>query len=418
MSIKAMTWAWDQDVPPAAKLVLLALGDHADDRGGNSYPSVELIGRKTGYSTRQVQRILSELIRLDAIDIQQPPRATQPRRPTTYALNLLATQSIARGDWSARGATSLLRLELIERDEQTCGHCGRWGDEEYGPDGFTWEADRVKPGDTYSLDTCVLSCRTCNRKKGGRFGSEDKMSPQPRRVRMTPHQHERGDTDTERGDTNEGFEATLVSSEPKEEPTKEPKRASHAERDDEGPRQATPVSPRRTPRQRPSGRRLAAAEENGPGDSRLIGVSTNTARASAERTRQQVVHQPTSAAGLAAEFDRRAREAGLHGPQQLNPGALSRNLRRWMDEGDTALAIQNMFDKFYDNATVHPADTPLWTHFIRVGPKLRAGTKDTSIDYAAAAERDRERLKRDAAAGDQRAIAVLDGSAYKWRQQS
>lgn len=196
------------------------------------------------------------------------------------------------------------------------------------------------------------------------------------------------------------------------------KRASHAERDDDRPRQATPVSPRRTPRQRPSGRRLAAAEENGPGDSRLIGVSTNTARASAERTRQQVVHQPTSAAGLAAEFDRRAREAGLHGPQQLNPGALSRNLRRWMDEGDTALAIQNMFDKFYDNATVHPADTPLWTHFIRVGPKLRAGTKDTSIDYAAAAERDRERLKRDAAAGDQRAIAVLDGSAYKWRQQS
>jgi Helix-turn-helix domain len=60
MSIKIMAAVWELDLPQNQKLVLLALADHADDRG-TCYPSVARIAWKCGYSPRQTQAILKEL---------------------------------------------------------------------------------------------------------------------------------------------------------------------------------------------------------------------------------------------------------------------------------------------------------------------------------------------------------------------
>ncbi len=60
MSVKIMAQVWELDLPQNEKLVLLALGDHADDEGV-CYPSVARIAWKTGMSERQVQRIGKKL---------------------------------------------------------------------------------------------------------------------------------------------------------------------------------------------------------------------------------------------------------------------------------------------------------------------------------------------------------------------
>ena len=61
MSAKLMGQVWDLDLPHHEQSVLLALADHADHMGRNAHPGVELLAWKTGYSERQVQRILHAL---------------------------------------------------------------------------------------------------------------------------------------------------------------------------------------------------------------------------------------------------------------------------------------------------------------------------------------------------------------------
>lgn len=61
MSIEAMSWAWQQDTPNApAKLVLLAIADHANG-DGYCWPSMGRIGRMVGLSLRQVSNHVTAL---------------------------------------------------------------------------------------------------------------------------------------------------------------------------------------------------------------------------------------------------------------------------------------------------------------------------------------------------------------------
>ena len=60
MSIAAMNWVWRQRLPPTPKLVLMSLGDAADDHGV-CWPSVPTVARKCCVSTRTVRRIMKEL---------------------------------------------------------------------------------------------------------------------------------------------------------------------------------------------------------------------------------------------------------------------------------------------------------------------------------------------------------------------
>lgn len=56
-----MNWVWAQRLAPAAKMVLLALADAADD-DGVCWPSVPMLADKCSISTRTVRRILQDLV--------------------------------------------------------------------------------------------------------------------------------------------------------------------------------------------------------------------------------------------------------------------------------------------------------------------------------------------------------------------
>lgn len=58
MSGKATGMVWELDLPHAQQFVLLAMADHADQEGAKIFPSVADIAWKTGYSDRQVRRII------------------------------------------------------------------------------------------------------------------------------------------------------------------------------------------------------------------------------------------------------------------------------------------------------------------------------------------------------------------------
>lgn len=60
MSVKAMTWAWEQPVKPGPKLVLVALADHSDG-AGVCWPGHELIANKCGLSRQTVLEHIATL---------------------------------------------------------------------------------------------------------------------------------------------------------------------------------------------------------------------------------------------------------------------------------------------------------------------------------------------------------------------
>ncbi len=64
MSVKVMLWAHHLRIglTPPQKLVLSVLAEHADDQGGNSWPSVATISAESEMAERTVQRALKELV--------------------------------------------------------------------------------------------------------------------------------------------------------------------------------------------------------------------------------------------------------------------------------------------------------------------------------------------------------------------
>lgn len=62
MSIKVMTWIWDNAPASGTELLmLLAIADHADDRGRNAWPSRATLARKTRLDERTVRRVTKRL---------------------------------------------------------------------------------------------------------------------------------------------------------------------------------------------------------------------------------------------------------------------------------------------------------------------------------------------------------------------
>lgn len=67
MSIEALSWAWKQhDAPLTAKLVLIALADHADHEGV-CWPGQRGLGEKCGVSRQAVNRAMRKLEELGLI---------------------------------------------------------------------------------------------------------------------------------------------------------------------------------------------------------------------------------------------------------------------------------------------------------------------------------------------------------------
>jgi hypothetical protein len=69
MSGKATGMAWELDIPHNQQFVLLAMADHADHNGGSIYPGTTELAWKTGYSERQVRRIIKQLRDAKILDL-------------------------------------------------------------------------------------------------------------------------------------------------------------------------------------------------------------------------------------------------------------------------------------------------------------------------------------------------------------
>jgi hypothetical protein len=61
MSVRLMGQVWELDLNHPQQSVALALADHAHDDGTHIYPGISYLAWKTGYSERQVMRILEDL---------------------------------------------------------------------------------------------------------------------------------------------------------------------------------------------------------------------------------------------------------------------------------------------------------------------------------------------------------------------
>jgi hypothetical protein len=82
MSLAAMTWAWEQDLEPANKIILLAVADIADEEG-IAFPSVEYLAKRCHMSERSVVRHVNELVEFKLLI-----REHRPNKPNVLVLPL------------------------------------------------------------------------------------------------------------------------------------------------------------------------------------------------------------------------------------------------------------------------------------------------------------------------------------------
>jgi len=87
MSVRAMAWAWRQQLSGPEKLVLMALADHADE-DGICWPGNAHIARKCNLSQRSVQRHVKNLIDNGYMTAHRRFRDTGGQTSNRYALNV------------------------------------------------------------------------------------------------------------------------------------------------------------------------------------------------------------------------------------------------------------------------------------------------------------------------------------------
>ena len=170
MSVRVMSQVWDLKLPHADKFVLLAMADHADHDGNNVYPGdVRDIALKTGYSERQVKRIVSSLDAAGLIVREQPGReATMIYRIEIANAERVDTSrppSVTLRDiWDKlRGSMAPM---VYAKHGYFCGTCGATSD---------LTIDHVVPisrGGSNHMDNLRPLCRPCNSRKHNKTAEE------------------------------------------------------------------------------------------------------------------------------------------------------------------------------------------------------------------------------------------------------
>ncbi len=85
MSIQAVAWVLeDENVPGFARLVLISLANHADNKTGHSWPSVATIAKEAHISQRSVHTYLGALRRNGYIDVESGRTKAGKARSNNY----------------------------------------------------------------------------------------------------------------------------------------------------------------------------------------------------------------------------------------------------------------------------------------------------------------------------------------------
>ena len=87
MSLRVITWAWTVRLPPAPKLVLMALADEADDRGF-CFPSHRHLANKCSISERSVRRMIELLAADHHLSIEHRFKKDRARTSNGYRLGV------------------------------------------------------------------------------------------------------------------------------------------------------------------------------------------------------------------------------------------------------------------------------------------------------------------------------------------
>lgn len=97
MSIQAVGWALEQQIPAGPKLVLVALANHADHTTGLCWPSVATIAHEASCSPRAVYRFVADLTRNGYVMAQKKRGKDGRQRSNNYWLLF----DRAETEWSA-----------------------------------------------------------------------------------------------------------------------------------------------------------------------------------------------------------------------------------------------------------------------------------------------------------------------------
>lgn len=106
MSIRYMNWAWEQELPPVQKLVLLKLADNANDEG-IAFPAIRTVAAYCSISLRTAQRVIQKLSDTGFIGIEKRFRGDGSQSSNRYRLrpdlggDNLSRPSVATGNQEA-----------------------------------------------------------------------------------------------------------------------------------------------------------------------------------------------------------------------------------------------------------------------------------------------------------------------------
>jgi hypothetical protein len=103
LSVEVMAWVWEHSMARGtARLVLLAIADHAGPDGRNAWPSQQRLARKCRVSVRTVRRAIDELVALEELDVEEYGGpivdGREGRRTHRYAVRMLADDVTGNGE--------------------------------------------------------------------------------------------------------------------------------------------------------------------------------------------------------------------------------------------------------------------------------------------------------------------------------
>lgn len=167
MSLAALAYCFDLDLPANEKWLLVCLADYADVWGESVFPSLETLEARTGMSRSTLKRTFARVLERGLLQRLAP---ATPVSPAFY--RIVGVPAPLSSSLTAEKTPSCpvpLRRAVILSFQATCEYCKRTStSNDLDPDGKSWTIDRIDPGQRggiYSPENVTLACRVCNIRK-------------------------------------------------------------------------------------------------------------------------------------------------------------------------------------------------------------------------------------------------------------